>query len=47
VKEIEKIEMLLKSVDVQSLIRDDYASYSGDHYQFFVKRGKQIQDEID
>jgi hypothetical protein len=39
--------MLLKSVDVQTLIREDYASYSGDHYHFFVTRGKQIQDEID
>ena len=38
--------MLLKSIEVEHLIRDDYSTYSGEQMSFFRQRFDTVNKEI-
>lgn len=45
-REIEKTEMLLRSIDVEKMIKDDYEAYKGDQTEVFLKRRANVEEEI-
>jgi hypothetical protein len=46
IHEIEKIEMMLKNVDVESVIREDFDAYHGEQMTFFRERNNHLDQEI-
>lgn len=45
-REIEKTEMLLRSIDVERMIKEDYDAFRGDQTQVFLERRATVEQDI-
>lgn len=45
-REIEKTELLLRSIDVDTILKEDYEVYSSDQMSFFSDRLVHVEAEI-